>query len=66
MDVVKLMQRRAEMVEDMKEELFNLQYGLDGAEVEHNGEPAIIMEIDWKERAVLLNYDDVNMEWVEF
>jgi hypothetical protein len=37
-----------------------------GAETEHNGRSAIVMEVDWENREVLLNYDDVNMEWISF
>lgn len=66
MDLIKFMQKRANKIEELKEELFELKYDSIGAEVMHEGNEAIIMEIDWENREVLLNYDDVNMEWVSF
>jgi hypothetical protein len=66
MELINSLKNRAETIEEMKESLFELQYGLDGAEVEYQGEEAIVMDIDWVEKQVLLNYDDENMEWVSF
>lgn len=55
-----------EKIEDAKEKVFELQTGVIGAEVEYDGESALVMEVDWEEKKVLLNYDDVHMEWVSF
>jgi hypothetical protein len=66
MELINSLKNRAETIEEMKESLFELQYGLDGAEVEYQGKEAIVMDIDWVEKQVLLNYDDENMEWVSF
>lgn len=66
MELIKLMKKRNEKIENTQEELFELMNDLDGAEVEYQGKEAIIMHIDWNEKQVLLNYDDINMEWVSF
>jgi hypothetical protein len=60
------LRNRAEHIEHMRDELFELQHGLEGAEVEHKGQEALIMHVDWANRQVYLNYDDVNFEWVDF
>lgn len=66
MEVVKLMQGHSKRIEALKEELDELEDGLMGAEVTHNGKQAVINGVDWEEKAVYLNYDDVNYEWVTF
>lgn len=66
LNLVDFMKKRSKKIEDTKEELFELQHGLEGGEVIHKGKETIIMEVDWNEKEVLLNYDDVNFEWVSF
>jgi hypothetical protein len=66
MNMIEFLQKRAKKIEDVQEDLFELKHGLEAAEVEHNGKSALIMEVDSEEKAVLLNYDDENFEWVEF
>ncbi|WP_226035721.1 hypothetical protein [Aquibacillus saliphilus] len=66
MELIKLMQKRSDRIENVKEDLFELETDLIGAEVRHEDKEAMIMEIDWMQKAVLLNYDDVNMEWITF
>ncbi|MGG2111939.1 hypothetical protein ABFY60_15675 [Lysinibacillus pakistanensis] len=41
-EVTKLLSERANKIENLKEKLHELQYGLDGSEVTHNGKEAVI------------------------
>ncbi|QIW88806.1 hypothetical protein P59_209 [Bacillus phage P59] len=66
MEMIKFLRRQAKEIEEVEEKLFELQTDIIAAEVEHEGRSALIMEVDWEEKAVYLNYDDVNFEWVEF
>jgi hypothetical protein len=64
--LIGFLSKRAEKIEEMRADLFELQFGLEGAEIEHKGQEALIMHVDWNTRQVYLNYDDVNFEWVDF
>lgn len=66
MNLMELLKKRSKKIEETYDLLFELENGLVGADVEYQGKEAIIMQVDWEDKSVLLNYDDVNMEWIAF
>lgn len=64
--IVEFLQERREEIEQLREKLHELEDGLDGADVEHEGRAAIIMHVDWDAQYVMLNYADEDMRWLPF
>ncbi|WCS69025.1 hypothetical protein Goe17_01660 [Bacillus phage vB_BsuM-Goe17] len=66
MDLIKLLQKRHGQIEEQREVLSELRYGLMGAEATYHGKEVVIHDIDWRAQLVELNYDDMKYEWVSF
>ncbi|QDP43188.1 hypothetical protein Goe7_c01630 [Bacillus phage vB_BveM-Goe7] len=66
MDLIKLLQKRHGQIEEQREVLSELKWGLEGAEATYQGKEVIIHDIDWRAQLVELNYDDMKYEWVSF